>query len=121
MQSELWNLVHKTLNPKKSDVSPNACLNRLTNERLNGTTIALTPDTAVVREELWPTNHLTRLDRKHRKMHDFDDERPIVVVEYGARLILVDGNHRVTRWLASGHNSERRLLIIRLRGEAHDS
>ena len=120
-QPELWDLVHGTLNPKKSDVSTNACLNRLTNERLAGNVISLNPDTAMVRDERWLTEHLVRLDRKHERMHDFDDERPLVAVEHLGRLILVDGNHRVTRWLASGQAKERQVLIISLRGHVRDS
>lgn len=120
-QTELWGLVHGTLNPKRSDASPNVCLNRLANERLSGAKIALNPDTAVVREERWLASDLTRLDRKHGRTHDFEDDRPIVVLEHEGRLILVDGNHRVTRWLAACQNKECRLLIIRLRGEIRDS
>lgn len=112
-QSELWALVNETLWWKPKDASPAACLNRLTNERLSGAKVALGPGTAVVREERWLTYELSRLERKHSKAHDFDDNRPIVVVEFDGRLILVDGNHRVTRWIASGHNVERQLLIIR--------
>ena len=121
MQSELWDLVYGALWWERKDASPTACLNRLTNERLSGSKLALDPTTAEVREEWWQTNELSRLERKHNKVHDFDDDRPIVVVEFEGRLILVDGNHRVTRWLASGHNVERQLLIVHPHGIARDS
>jgi hypothetical protein len=120
-QPALWDLVHGTLTPKKSDASPNSCLNRLTNERLSRNGISLNPETATVREEVWRTEQLLRFDRKHERMHDFEDDRPLVAVEHSGRCILIDGNHRVTRWLASNEAREHRVLIISLRGNARDS
>jgi hypothetical protein len=114
-QSDLWTLVHSTLRPKPSDPSPNACLNRLINERLSSQRVSLNPETAVVCEEHWPSEDLAHLDRWHTKMHDFDDDRPIVVVQLASRKILIDGNHRVTRWLSTGAGRVRPVLLIRPR------
>jgi hypothetical protein len=117
-QATLWALVYATLNPKDSDHSPNSCLNRLTNERLSGQAyIQLNDRTAVVRKELWPTVQLSILDKKHNRAHDFDDDRPIVVVEYCNKKILVDGNHQVARWLSSAHQSQHQVLLLSLRNE----
>ncbi len=108
--------------PKHSDNSPNACLNRLTNERLSGCSqIQLNEKTAVVREELWPTAQLNILERKHQRVHNFNDDRPVIVVEYGNRKILVDGNHRVTRWITGAYQSQHRVLLISLLNEQSDS
>lgn len=112
-QKELWELVYGTLWPKKSDA--NACLNRLTTERPGLSRIHLDENTAIVREEQWSTEQLAILERKHEKVHGFGDDRPIVVVEVGERKIVVDGNHRVTRWLRSGVSRQHRILLIRLR------
>lgn len=100
------------------DASPNACLNFLANERLpDGESILLNENTAVVREECWTTDQLKELDSKHTKTHDFDDPRPVVVVEYKNRKILVDGNHRVARWLKVGPHAEHQVLLISLQKE----
>jgi len=120
-QSELWSLVHNTLRPKPTDASPNACLNRLTNERHSGSEIVLNPDTALIRDEIWSFDRLRTLDRWHCRMHDFDDDRPLIVVDYDNRHLLVDGNHRVTRWITLCQRMDRRVLTVQLTGKARDS
>jgi len=113
-----WNLVYETLMPKECDASPNACLNRLTNERLRGLSkVSINLNTANIREELWPTGKLKTLDIKHKRMHDFEGVRPIVVVEIYNKLLLVDGSHRVNRWLSMGLNQEHRVLLISLNSD----
>ena len=117
-QLRLWALVHSLLQPKARDRTPNACLNRLTNERPEGKRLNLNELTADVREESWPTDNLSVLDAWHTRTYDFDDDRPIVVVEVGARLLLVDGNHRVARWLFQPRSDrQHRVLLIRPRAE----
>lgn len=122
-QSALWDLENKTIRMKEGrDSSPNACLNFLANERLSDNeSILLNEKTAIVREELWTTDQLKGLNPKHRKTHDFDDARPAVVVEYMNRKILVDGNHRVARWLKEGLRTEHRVLLIYLRKDKNGS
>jgi hypothetical protein len=113
-QAALWALVYCTLSPKKTDHSPNACLNRLTNERLKSSRVQLNPSTAFVCEESWQREQLSGLDAKHHKTHTFDDERPIVVVKLEDKYLLVDGNHRVARWLSlAPTNRQYRVLLIR--------
>ena len=115
-QSVLWDLIYEIIKMKpRRDASPNSCLNYLANERLpKGESILLNDKTAVVREEKWATDRLVELDPKHNRIHDFDDHRPAVVVEYKDRRILVDGNHRVARWLKNGLSAEHRILLISL-------
>lgn len=112
-QKQLWDLVYGTLYPKPNDATPNACLNRLTNERLKTFRVNLNESTAFVLDEQWLTDDLVTLDRKHERFHDFDDERPIVVVDVHGRKLLVDGNHRVTRWLMQAVSRLHRVLLIR--------
>lgn len=116
-QATLWALVYSTIRMNKNrDTSLNGCLNFLANERRSGEgTVLINEETAVVREESWTTDQLTALDTQHKKMHNFDDDRPIVVFEHNNRKLLVDGNHRVARWLAAGVQKERRVLLITLR------
>lgn len=112
-QSLLWTLVYATLSPKANETE-NGCLNRLTNERRPGVPpMHLAPGTALVSREHWLLERLRTLDKKHEKYHDFDDGRPLVVIDLGERKLLVDGNHRVTRWLMKGDSRPYEVLLIR--------
>lgn len=120
-QTALWRLVYATLNPKPKE-TPAECLSRLTNERLpEGIRIEVNPETAEVREEKWSNARLVSLERKHMRSHDFDDDRQIIVFESKGRNILIDGNHRVTRWLAEPPDRDRAVLIISLKGQQNGS
>lgn len=113
--ASLWALVYETLRPKKSDPTPNACFNRLVNERLTGVpTVQVDERTAAIREEVWPTEQLSMLERKHEKKYEYEDDRPIVVVEYREKKLLIDGNHRVNRWLSKGVDGRHHVLLITL-------
>ena len=116
-QAELWTLVYSTIRMKQGrDSSPYACLNFLANERRTGEgTILINEETAVVREELWTTDQLNTIEPQHRKIHDFEDDRPIVVFEHKNRKLLVDGNHRVARWIAQGKIRTHRILLVSMR------
>lgn len=116
-QKSLWALAYGTIRPKPTDASPNHCLNRLTRERVGEAHSPISENTAIIRKELWPTDGLKILDAKHQDMHDYDDNRPIVVVEHGVRKILVDGNHRVARWLSLGSAIVHEVLIIQVKGK----
>jgi hypothetical protein len=112
-QEELWKLVYSTLRPKAKDGSPNGCLNRLVRERSLQKPVNLNEKTADVYEELWSTPLLGSLERWHKRQHDFDDDRPLVIVELEGRKLVIDGNHRLTRWLANDAVAHRPLLVIR--------
>lgn len=112
-ERELWALAYGTLKPKPKDPSANACLNRLVRERISGRVPAeLNENTATIRKELWTLEQLESLDRKHVRMNDVDDNRPLVVVMYGDRKLVIDGNHRVNRWLAERSGGLREVLLI---------
>ena len=109
----LWDLTYRTLRPKGHE-SPNECLNRLTNERLDSKSkVKLSENTATVVEQIWGLTGLEVLDRKHSRFYDFDDFRPLVVAEIDSRYILVDGNHRVNRALNLKQDRQFRILLIR--------
>lgn len=82
--------------------------------------LRLGPRTAVVDLEQWPLQRIRTLDRKHEKHHDFDDERSLVVIDLGERKLLVDGHHRVTRWLMKGDSKLYEILLITPLQSAHD-
>lgn len=113
---ELWALAYRTLKPKATDRSPNACLNRLLRERISGRTPPEVNElTATIQKESWTRKQLQELERKHERINDKDDNRPLVVVKYGHQKILIDGNHRVNRWLAARTDSEHEVLLIEIR------
>ena len=109
--AELWDLVFRTLKPKATE-SPQECLNRLVRERIADKKLVVDASTATIRKELWPTADLKRLRRRHDRTNDKDDRRPIVVVEYKGEPLLIDGNHRVNRWLSRSPFPEHEVLRI---------
>jgi hypothetical protein len=119
-QEQLWALVYETLRPKGNE-TPNECLNRLTNERKGVPRLRLNPQTTVISLERWSSERLRILDAKHNKHHDFDDFRPIVVIDIGDRKLLVDGNHRVARSLMKEESSEHEVLLLHPTEHAYES
>ena len=110
---DLWVLAYETLKLKATDASPSACLNRLVRERISSRTPAdVNENTATIRKERWTLEQLQALERKHDRTNDKDDNRPLVVVKYGDRILLIDGNHRVNRWLAARARAQREVLLI---------
>lgn len=113
---ELWALAYGTLKPKATDPSPNACLNRLVRERISSRAPPeVNEATATIQKEVWTLEQLQALERKHDRVNDKDDNRPLVVVKYSDRKLLIDGNHRVNRWLAARSGSQREVLLIEVK------
>ena len=52
------------------------------------------------RQEAWTTDALGRLPRAHTEVAPQDWQGPIVLVEFEGMLRLIDGNHRINRWVA---------------------
>jgi hypothetical protein len=46
---------------------------------------------------------LGQLSRGHESIRGDDFDCPIIVVEYNGEQRLLDGNHRINRWVASGN------------------
>jgi len=115
-ERELWALVYGTMKPKVTDPSPNACLNRLVRERISGRAPPEVNEmTATIQREFWTVEQLQALERKHERVNDENDNRPLVVVKYSHRKLLIDGNHRVNRWLAAQSGSQREVLVIEVK------
>jgi hypothetical protein len=53
------------------------------------------------RQEKWGIDKLAQLERGHSDPTGADFDCPIIVVEYEGRRRLLDGNHRINRWLAA--------------------
>jgi hypothetical protein len=116
----LWTLTLGTLRPKNTETAE-ACLNRLTNERKDVRRLRLTADTVDLRLEQWPLERLQTLDWKHQKIHHFDDDRAIVVIDLDERKLLVDGNHRVARWLMKADPRTYPVILVKPTDSARDS
>lgn len=54
------------------------------------------------RREQWTTDALRKLTRGHKFTQGKDFDCPIVVVEYEGAQRVLDGNHRINRWIAAG-------------------
>ena len=111
---DLWRLVFQTLKPKDAE-SPQGCLNRLVRERVPDKTLNVDARTATICKEIWRTSDLRSLKRKHDRMNEEDDRRPIVVVDYRNERLVIDGNHRVNRWLLASPIPEHEVLLIAIK------
>ena len=54
------------------------------------------------RRERWTTDALWKLLRGHDSTAGRDFDCPIIVAEYEGKLRVLDGNHRINRWVADG-------------------
>ena len=54
------------------------------------------------RQEQWTTADLAKLPRGHSSSAGMDVDCPVVVAEYDGVQRLLDGNHRINRWMAAG-------------------
>lgn len=111
-QPALWQLVYTTIKPKRVE-TPNECINRLAKEYFAADHIWLSESSTSVSYEKWPMQQLAKVERHHRRMHEVDDDRPVVILERGARRVVIDGNHRITRWLHLKHADEKSVLVLR--------
>jgi len=116
LDGKLWNLALTTLRPKQGE-TPEKCLNRLVRERIADKKLEVNAMTAQIRLEVWATERLRELKRKHDNTNDKDDRRPLVVVEYQNDKLLIDGNHRVNQWLSATQVSSHALVIITMMGQ----
>jgi hypothetical protein len=51
------------------------------------------------RRERWTTDELAKLPRGHGSTAGEDFDCPIIVAEYEGKQRLLDGNHRINRWI----------------------
>lgn len=90
------------------DREPLDVLNRLLAKNLrpegwtSNTHLNISPSQIRSRRERWTIEQLGRLKRGHSDKAGTDFDCPIIVVEYQATQCLLDGNHRINRWLAAG-------------------
>ena len=93
------------LHPEWGDRKPLDVLNRLLAKNIKPD--GWTPNTHLniqrhqirSRKAHWSLDELAKLDRGHAGISGKDFECPIIVVEYQSKQRLLDGNHRINRWL----------------------
>lgn len=96
------------LHPEWGDRNPLDVFNRLLakNIRPSGFTINthldITADQIRSRRERWTTETLGKLVRGHNSTAGQDFSCPIVIAEYGGEQRVLDGNHRINRWVGAG-------------------
>ena len=96
------------LHPKWGDRTPLDVFNRLLakNIRPSGWTtnthFDINADQIRSRRERWTTETLGKLVRGHNSTAGQDFGCPIIIAEYGGVQRVLDGNHRINRWVAAG-------------------
>jgi hypothetical protein len=98
----LWAHCH----PQRGDRHPIDVFNRLLAKNVRpagftkNTHLNITPDQISSRRERWSTADLSQLDRAHTSVAGEDFDCPVVLVEYRGKVRVIDGNHRINRWVA---------------------
>ena len=96
------------LRPEWGDRNPLDVFNRLLakNIRPSGWTtnthFDITADQIRSRRERWTTETLGKLVRGHNSTDGQDFSCPIIIAEYGGVQRVLDGNHRINRWVGAG-------------------
>jgi hypothetical protein len=112
------------LHPKWGDREPIDVFNRLLAKNLQPPGANKTTHTNVrldqisSRRERWPTAKLAELRRGHTDPTGVDVECPIVLAEYAGELRVLDGNHRINRWVITGDTGLHDVNIHTVIGEA---
>jgi hypothetical protein len=70
------------------------------------------------RQEEWTTEMLAALRRGHGSTAGEDFDCPIIVAGYDGERRLLDGNHRVNRWIEAGDTALHRVNIHIVTGTA---
>jgi hypothetical protein len=71
------------------------------------------------RREQWTTDALGRLVRGHSSTAGKDFDCPIIIAEYDGVQYILDGNHRVNRWVSTGDARVHDVNIHTITGSAH--
>lgn len=100
----LWAHCH----PQWGDRVPLDVFNRLLAKSIRpsrwtpNTHLSIQPQQISSRRERWTTDTLAKIDRGHGSITGDDFDCPIIVVEYERKQRLLDGNHRINRWIEAG-------------------
>jgi hypothetical protein len=117
----LWAHCH----PEWGDQVPLDVFNRLLAKgvRPSGWTqythLDIQPEQISSRRERWTVEALAKLPRGHTSKAGHDFACPIIVAEYPGKQLLLDGNHRINRWIDLGDSGEHEVNIHTIRGTGH--
>ena len=70
------------------------------------------------RKEQWHTEDLAKLARGHSDPRGVDFDCPIVIAQYEGLLRVLDGNHRINRWVASADKRKHDVHVHTVQGAA---
>lgn len=96
------------LHPEWGDQNPLDVFNRLLAKSIRPSTwtpnahLNVERDQVSSRREQWATEELGKLVRGHNKAVGQDFDCPIIIAEYEGIQRVLDGNHRINRWVAFG-------------------
>lgn len=71
-------------------------------EWTSNTHLDIHPEQISSRQEQWTTEDLAKLLRGHGSAEGKDFDCPIIVAKYDGKQRLLDGNHRINRWIEVG-------------------
>ena len=103
--------------PEWGDRLPLDVFNRLLAKNIRpdrwtkNTHLNIQPQQVASRQEQWTTNDLAKLPRGHGSAKGDDFDCPIVIAEYDGEQRLLDGNHRINRWIDAG---DTRLHVVNI-------
>ncbi len=109
--------------PEWGDRSPLDVFNRLLAKHIRpagwtkNTHLNIRQEQIAARQELWSTEALAKLPRGHASSVGVDVPCPIVIAEYQGVLRLLDGNHRVNRWVEKGVARSHEVNILTIAGD----
>jgi hypothetical protein len=95
------------LHPEWGDREPIDVFNRLLAKNLGRVGMSKTTHTDLrleqisSRREQWGTEELGKLRRGHSDPRGIDVACPIVLAEYAGEMRVLDGNHRINRWVST--------------------
>ena len=108
--------------PEWGDRTPLDVFNRLVAKNLRpaewtpNTHLEIQESQISSRLEYWTTAALARVERAHPGVADRDSASPIILVEYAGALRLIDGNHRINRWVMQLDVREHQVNIHSING-----
>jgi hypothetical protein len=69
------------------------------------------------RQEKWTTDGLGKLARGHQSTNGQDFDCPVILVEHRDSVLVLDGNHRINRWVSTGDTRIHRVNIHTIAAE----
>jgi hypothetical protein len=100
--AELWNRIHRAFDISalaRGDSSPQHALERIAQKCLGlAQRSPFNSTNCSVRSEMLTSNDLGSLVLFHAKDRPARDGGPLVLLEFGGRRVVIDGNNRVNLW-----------------------